>query len=138
LSVFRLSAQSTKQEHGSGGDASRQKRSAKPKPDIASCRSFYSFQQKEWTAVQDAAKDTPGTGAEDELEREADAAIALCDGDVRAALKAALVANAFLLAEITKTVSLGFTRGRTPAQRASERLDRWREISCGLSQTFGD
>jgi hypothetical protein len=72
------------------------------------------------------------TAAEAALEREADAAIAVCDGDTRAALKAVLVANSFLMAEVERlgqAVSFGFTRGKTPARRASETVDRWREIS---------
>jgi hypothetical protein len=68
------------------------------------------------------------------LEREVDEAIAACDYDVRGALRAALVANSFLLEEIerlTRAVSLGFTRQRSPNRKASEMLDRWREISAG-------
>ena len=52
---------------------------------------------------------------------------------MRAALRAALVANAFHEAEVerlTRAVSFGFVRG-TPARRASNRLDEWREISEG-------
>ena len=56
------------------------------------------------------------------LEAEVDEAIATCGGDVRAALRATLIANAYLEAEIerlTKAISTGFTRGRmrkTPEQ----------------------
>jgi hypothetical protein len=67
------------------------------------------------------------------LEREVDQAIAACDHDVRGALRAALVANSFLLEEIerlTRAVSAGFTRQQSPSQKASEMLDRWREISA--------
>jgi hypothetical protein len=60
-------------------------------------------------------------------------AIAICDGDVRAALRAALVANSFLADEVerlTRAASFGFARGRiSPARRAGAKLDRWREIS---------
>jgi hypothetical protein len=45
-----------------------------------------------------------------------------------------LVANSFLLEEIerlTRAVSLGFTRQRSPSRKASEMLDRWREITAG-------
>ena len=55
-------------------------------------------------------------------EVEVDEAIATCGGDVRAALRATLIANAYLEAEIerlTKAISTGFTRGRmrkTPEQ----------------------
>jgi hypothetical protein len=69
------------------------------------------------------------------LEEEVDAAIALCDGDARSALKSALVANSFLMAEnekLTHAVSLGYKRGKMPARRkASVRLDDWREITDG-------
>jgi hypothetical protein len=69
------------------------------------------------------------------LDAEADAAIAVCDGDVRSALKVALVANSFLIAEnekLTRSASLGYRRGKMPARRrASVRLDDWREISSG-------
>jgi hypothetical protein len=44
------------------------------------------------------------------LEQDPDQAIAACGGDVRAALKAALVANSFLIAEnekLTRSASLG-------------------------------
>jgi hypothetical protein len=61
--------------------------------------------------------------------------IALCDGNVRAALRATLAANSFLAAEVerlTKAVSFRFMRGRAlPAPRASERVDYWREILSG-------
>jgi hypothetical protein len=68
------------------------------------------------------------------LEREVDQAIAACDDDIRGALRAALVANSFLLEEIerlTRAVSSGFTRQQSPSRKASEMLDRWRDISAG-------
>ena len=49
------------------------------------------------------------------LEAEVDEAIATCGGDVRAALRATLVANAYLEAEVerlTEAISTGFARGR--------------------------
>jgi hypothetical protein len=49
------------------------------------------------------------------LEAEVDAAIAACGGDARAALRATLVANAYLEAEVaglTESISSGFARGR--------------------------
>ena len=49
------------------------------------------------------------------LEAEVDDAIATCGGDVRAALRATLIANRYLEAEIerlTEAVSTGFARGR--------------------------
>ena len=74
----------------------------------------------------------PSPDASAALEREADEAIALCGGDVRAALKATLVANAFLeeeLERLARAVSAGFTRRKmSPSRRASEKLDDWRQI----------
>jgi hypothetical protein len=67
-------------------------------------------------------------------ECEVNEAIEACDGDIRAALRAALVANSFLLEEIERlahAVSFGFTRRRSPNRKASEMFDRWREISAG-------
>ena len=85
--------------------------------------------------VNAPANAAPGdSDAAQALEREVVEAIALCDGDVRVALRAALVANTFLTADVqrlTHAVSFGFTRGRTVARRASEKLDEWREISSG-------
>ena len=57
-----------------------------------------------------------------ELEAEVDEAIRMCGGDVRAALRATLVANAYLDAEVerlTEAISTGFARGRMrkPPQR---------------------
>ncbi|MGE0522121.1 MAG: hypothetical protein AB7O60_03675 [Variibacter sp.] len=57
-----------------------------------------------------------------DFENETDEAIIICGGDVRAALKATLVANAFLeaeLARVTEMVSAGYGRGqvRKPAKR---------------------
>ena len=49
------------------------------------------------------------------LEAEVEDAIAICGGDARAALRATLVANAYLEAEIerlTDAISTGFARGR--------------------------
>src|SRR5262245_43702645 len=81
------------------------------------------------------AAPSDSNNAGETLEREVNEAIAICGGDMRAALKAALVANSFLAAEVeelTRVVSFGFTRGRhSPARRASEKLDEWREISSG-------
>jgi hypothetical protein len=47
----------------------------------------------------------------DRLEAAADQAIAACDGDVRAALKALILANEFLEAELRTCVSIGYVRG---------------------------
>lgn len=49
------------------------------------------------------------------IEAKVDEAIAVCGGDARAALRATLVANAFLEAEVerlTEAISIGFARGR--------------------------
>ncbi len=56
------------------------------------------------------------------LEAEVEEAIALCSGDVRAALRATLIANAYLESELerlTEAISTGFARGRMrrPPQR---------------------
>jgi hypothetical protein len=56
------------------------------------------------------------------LEAEVDEAIRMCGGDVRTALLATLVANAYLDAEVERlaeAVSTGFARGRMrkPPQR---------------------
>ena len=55
-------------------------------------------------------------------EAEVEEAIATCGGDVRAALRATLIANAYLEVEIerlTEAISTGFARGRMrkPPQR---------------------
>ncbi len=76
--------------------------------------------------------------SEDSLEVSVDQAIALCDGDVRAALRAALVYNEFLerkLDMMRGMVSSGYSRQRiAPARAASQKLDQWREISSGQEQ----
>ena len=51
----------------------------------------------------------------DDLEAATQAVIAACDGDARAAVRALLVANSYLEAEVKrleKAVSLGYVRGR--------------------------
>jgi hypothetical protein len=47
----------------------------------------------------------------DRLEAATDQAIAACGGDVRAALKAMIVANEFLEADLAMQVSRGYMRG---------------------------
>ena len=52
---------------------------------------------------------------DDGLEAAVDQAIAVCDGDVRAAVRALIVANnhlEFEIAELMKAVSHAYTRGR--------------------------
>ena len=70
----------------------------------------------------------------DALEMAVDQAISVCEGNVRAALKAALVANAFLELEVgwlTHAVSVGFIRGEfTPPRQAAEKLEGWREVAA--------
>jgi hypothetical protein len=49
------------------------------------------------------------------LDAEVDEAIATCGGDVRSALRATVIVNAYLEAEIerlTEAISIGFARGR--------------------------
>jgi hypothetical protein len=51
----------------------------------------------------------------DRLEAAADEAISVCGGDVRAALKALIVANEFLeseISELMKAISHAYVRGR--------------------------
>jgi hypothetical protein len=80
----------------------------------------------------------PARHAPNLLEAAVEQAIAVCDGDVIAALRASLIANSFLADEVerlTKEVSAGFARGRiSPERRVSERLDRWRGISAGSEE----
>jgi hypothetical protein len=77
---------------------------------------------------------TPHPDAAEALESEISEAVALCGGDVRAALRATLIANAFLEAELERlaaAVSVGFVRRRkSTARQASDKLDDWREISA--------
>ena len=59
------------------------------------------------------------------LEAEVDEAIASCGGDVRAALRATLIANRYLEATIerlTQAISTGFARGRM--RRASQLMKK--------------
>ena len=57
----------------------------------------------------------PQSDDADQLEAAADQAIAACDGDAREAVKALIVANAFLETELEKlrtSVSTGYARGK--------------------------
>jgi hypothetical protein len=68
----------------------------------------------------------PAQNAPDTLEADVDAAIALCDGDMRTALRASLVYINFLEHELetTRAVSSGYTRGKiSPSRAASKKLD---------------
>jgi hypothetical protein len=73
----------------------------------------------------------PGRSKESEaetaalIEAEVDEAIATCGGDARAALRATLIANTYLEAEIerlTEAVLTGFARGRM--RKAVQRVNR--------------
>jgi hypothetical protein len=69
--------------------------------------------QQGTTAVSSSPQSN--TADEDDLERAANDAIAACDGDLRAAIRALIVANRFLeseVAELMKSVSHAYTRGR--------------------------
>lgn len=66
-----------------------------------------------------AVPETPTPPAED-LELAADQAIAACGGDARKAVKALIVANSFLeaqVAELKAAVSTGYSRGRYDVPR---------------------
>jgi hypothetical protein len=74
-------------------------------------------------ASQRSKKSEAGTAAL--VEAEVDEAIATCGGDVRAALRATLIANAYLEAEIerlTEAISTGFARGRM--RKAPQRITK--------------
>lgn len=70
----------------------------------------------------------------DPLEVAVEQAIAVCDGDVRAALRASLIYNEFLerkLDMMRGSISSGYTRQRiTPARKAAEKVEEWRECSA--------
>jgi hypothetical protein len=78
----------------------------------------------------------------DPLELAVDQAIAVCDGDVRAALRAALFYNTSLerkLETMRGMVSSGYSRGRISARRkASDTMEAWREISEGGDPAAGE
>jgi hypothetical protein len=61
-------------------------------------------------AMSQAPAPNPQSDA-DQLEAAADQAIAACGGDAREAVKALLIANEFLEAEIEASVSRGYLRG---------------------------
>jgi hypothetical protein len=68
----------------------------------------------------------PAAPAEGDLDLAADQAIQACGGDAREAVKALLVANGFLEAQLDglrKKVSAGYARGRLPGTRR-QRGDR--------------
>jgi len=60
------------------------------------------------------SSDPQAKPAEDDLEAVVDQAIAACNGDLRAAIRALIVANNFLeseVSELMKAVSHAYTRG---------------------------
>jgi hypothetical protein len=66
----------------------------------------------------------PSAPASDDLETAADQAIAACSGDAREAVKALIVANSFLEAQVEKlqaSASTGYARGRL--DRLKDRKD---------------
>jgi hypothetical protein len=68
------------------------------------------------------AQRSPETDQAAILEEEVEEAIALCGGDARAALKSALVASAFLQAQVetlAAAASTGFVRGRIRSAKNS-------------------
>jgi hypothetical protein len=87
--------------------------------------------------MADAACEIP-----DSLEIAVEQAIVVCDGDIRAALRAALVYNEFLerkLENFRGLISTGYTRQQvSPARGASEKLEDWRDISSGTEHTEPD
>lgn len=65
----------------------------------------------------------PTTPETDELEATVQAAINACDGDLRATIRALVIANAFLedeLAQAVPAVSYGYSKGRHARRRAGE------------------
>jgi hypothetical protein len=60
--------------------------------------------------MPEASAPNPQSDA-DQLDAAADEAIAACGGDAREAVKALIVANEFLEAELETRVSHGYTRG---------------------------
>jgi hypothetical protein len=62
----------------------------------------------------------------DQLEAATDQAIAACGGDTREAVKALIVANSFLEAELEKlqaSVSTGYARGKLPPRDRKDWYD---------------
>ncbi len=64
--------------------------------------------------MPESAKE-PTPSALDDLERDADAAIAACGGDMRETIKSLLVANSFLEKKVDRLIavtSAGYARGK--------------------------
>jgi hypothetical protein len=82
---------------------------------LTPCSLFVLITQSGSPDVNALGRSSESEGEIDSLKAEADEAIALCGGDVRAALRATLIANAYLAAEVdrlTEAISTGFARGR--------------------------
>ena len=65
-----------------------------------------------------SAKSNHSSADDSELEAAVDEAIAACDGDLRATIRALIIANNFLeseVSELMKAVSHAYTRGRFQA-----------------------
>jgi hypothetical protein len=74
----------------------------------------------------DRADMDPQSEDADQLNAAADQAIATCNGDAREAVKALIVANAFLETELEKLrakVSTGYARGKLPPRDRKDWYD---------------
>jgi hypothetical protein len=74
---------------------------------------------EQWIEAESSAPD---------WEIEVDEAIRICGGDVRAALRVTLVANAYLESEVerlTKAISTGFARGHMRSLPQRVKLGSW-------------
>src|SRR5262249_26466016 len=96
-----------------------------PTPPLTECSHFVLMAQE--CAGVDAPQRSKKSKAETAalVEAEVDEAIATCGGDVRAALRATLIANAYLEAEIerlSQAISTGFARGRM--RKAPQRVTK--------------
>jgi len=107
----------------------RQSRRQSPRPSSAPIDWMFSFfshgaqECPDVNASQCSKKSEVETTAL--VEAEVAEAIASCGGDVRAALRATLIANAYLEAEIerlTEAISAGFARGRM--RKAPQRITK--------------
>ena len=89
-----------------------------------SFRSYWRIGESGRVSAQEDSK-KPEVKAAALHEAEVDEAIATCGGDVSAALRATLIANAYLEAEIerlTQAISTGFARGRM--RKAPQRVTK--------------
>jgi hypothetical protein len=76
---------------------------------------FFFFDEERPVATSAKEQSSETQDLARELETEIDEAIGICSGDIRAALRATLVANSFLegeLKRLTEAISTGFARGR--------------------------